>query len=41
VDQIDCGPGRDVVWLNAAEQDTHVNCEIVKTVTVSGDGGDS
>ena len=30
-----------VVWLNAKEQDTHVNCEVVKTVTVARDGGDT
>ncbi len=42
VDKIDCGEGdKDVVWLNAAEHDVHVNCEIVKTVTVTGDGGDN
>lgn len=36
VDRIDCGEGeKDVVWLNAKEQDVHVNCEIVKTVTTS------
>jgi hypothetical protein len=36
VDVIDCGGGdHDVVWLNANEQDTQVNCEIVKTVTVT------
>ena len=41
VDQIDCGPGNDTVWLNAKEQDVHVNCEVVKTVTVNkGNGGD-
>ena len=28
------------IWLNAAESDVHVNCEIVKTVTVTGTGGD-
>ena len=27
--------GRDVVWLNANESDSHVNCEIVKTVSVT------
>ena len=31
----DCGPGNDVVWLNAAEPDSAVNCEVVKTVTIS------
>jgi Ca2+-binding RTX toxin-like protein len=41
VDQIDCGAGHDVVWLNATEQDTHVNCEVVKTVSVVGNGGDN
>ena len=42
VDRIDCGAGNDVVWLNAKETtDVHVNCETVKTVTVSGDGSDS
>jgi hypothetical protein len=41
VDQIDCGPGNDIVWLSATEQDVHVNCEVVKTVTVAGDGGDN
>ena len=36
VDFVDCGGGdHDVVWLNAAEQDTQINCEIVKTVTVT------
>jgi Ca2+-binding RTX toxin-like protein len=36
VDTIDCGAGdKDVVWLNSKESDTHVNCEIVKTVTTS------
>ena len=40
VDQIDCGPGNDTVWLNAKEQAVHVNCEVVKTVTVKGNGGD-
>jgi hypothetical protein len=36
-DSADCGPGNDAIWVNAAETaDTHVNCEIVKTVTVSG-----
>jgi hypothetical protein len=24
-----------VVWLNASEQDTHVNCEVIKTVVTS------
>ena len=39
---IDCGPGNDVVWLNAKETSTYtVNCETVKTVTVLGDGDDS
>ena len=33
VDMLDCGPGQDVVWLNANEHDTHVNCEVVKTVS--------
>ena len=42
VDTIDCGPGNDVVWLNAKETtDVHVNCETVKSVTVLGDGDDS
>lgn len=41
VDQLDCGPGNDTVWLNANENDVHVNCETVKTVTVTGNGGDS
>lgn len=36
LDKIDCGPGSDTVWLNANESDTHVNCEVVKTVTVTG-----
>jgi Ca2+-binding RTX toxin-like protein len=35
VDRIDCGEGHDVVWLNSKEADTHVNCEVVKTVTTS------
>ena len=35
VDSLDCGAGQDTVWLNANESDSHVNCEIVKTVTVS------
>jgi len=35
VDSLDCGPGHDVVWLNANEQDTHVNCEVIKTVSTS------
>jgi Ca2+-binding RTX toxin-like protein len=35
VDTLDCGPGQDVVWLNANEQDTHVNCEVVRTVTTT------
>src|SRR6188508_459133 len=36
VDHIDCGPGNDVVWLNVKETtDVHVNCETVKTVTVT------
>ena len=35
VDTLDCGPGHDVVWLNANEQDTHVNCEVIKTVVTS------
>jgi Ca2+-binding RTX toxin-like protein len=39
-DTIDCGAGSDTVWLNAAESDTHENCETVKTVTVSGASGD-
>ena len=42
VDRIDCGAGNDVVWLNAKETtDVHVNCETVKTVTVTGDGDDT
>ena len=36
VDTIDCGPGNDTVWLNAAEKnDVYTNCETVKTVTIS------
>lgn len=36
LDQIDCGEGdRDIVWVNALEADTHVNCEIVRTVTTT------
>jgi hypothetical protein len=36
-DEADCGEGdRDVIWVNSKETlDTHVNCEIVKTVTTS------
>jgi Ca2+-binding RTX toxin-like protein len=30
VDTVDCGPGKDVVFLNANESDVHVNCEIVR-----------
>jgi hypothetical protein len=30
VDTIDCGPGNDVVFLNANESDVHVNCEVVR-----------
>ena len=42
VDTIDCGPGNDVLWLNAKETtDVYVNCETVKSVTVHGDGDDS
>ena len=43
VDTIDCGPGNDVLWINAKETsiDTWVNCETVKSVTVLGDGDDS
>ena len=41
VDQIDCGGGNDVVWLNAGDARHVVNCEIVKTVTVTGNGGDN
>jgi Ca2+-binding RTX toxin-like protein len=40
VDRIDCGDGNDVVWLNANEQDVHVNCETVMTKAVTGSGGD-
>ena len=40
VDKIDCGSGKDTVWLNSKENDVHVNCEVVKTVTVTTDGGD-
>jgi hypothetical protein len=32
---LDCGPGTDVVWLNADEHDVQVNCEVIKTVTTS------
>jgi Ca2+-binding RTX toxin-like protein len=39
VDALDCGPGaRDVAWLRAGENDTTVNCEILKTVSVGSDG---
>ncbi len=31
VDMLDCGAGQDVVWLNPNENDTHVNCEVVRT----------
>ena len=27
---LDCGAGQDVVWLNPNENDTHVNCEVVR-----------
>ena len=40
VDQIDCGPGNDTVWLNARENDVHVNCAVVKTVSVVGTSDD-
>ena len=32
---LDCGPGQDVVWLNANELDTYVNCEVVRTVSTT------
>jgi Ca2+-binding RTX toxin-like protein len=35
IDRIDCGEGHDVVWLNSRESDTHVNCEVVRTVTTT------
>ena len=39
-DKADCGAGDDVIWVNAAEtSDTYVNCETVKTVTVTGKPG--
>jgi len=35
VDTINCGPGRDVVWLNSRESDlVNPDCEIRKIVTV-------
>ena len=36
VDTLDCGPGdHDVAWVRSDEHDNVVNCEIVKTVTIS------
>jgi hypothetical protein len=36
VDHADCGPGTDVLWRNSKEpEDIAVNCEIIKTVTVT------
>ena len=36
VDTINCGEGRDVVWLNSQETDVvNADCEIRKTVTVT------
>ncbi len=35
VDTLDCGPGHDVVWLNANEQDVQVNCEVIRTVSTT------
>jgi hypothetical protein len=32
-DMLDCGPGQDVVWLNPNENDTYVNCEVVRTLS--------
>ena len=30
VDMLDCEGGQDVVWLNPNENDTYVNCEVVR-----------
>ncbi len=41
VDTINCGEGRDVVWLNANETDVvNADCEIRKTVTVTATDAD-
>ena len=41
VDTINCGEGRDVVWLNSAETDVvNADCEIRKTVTVTSPDAD-
>src|SRR5438874_2278966 len=39
VDTLDCGSGYDAVWLNASEQDTQVNCEVVHVVSTLTPGG--
>ena len=35
VDQVDCGPGDDVAYENAAEHDVFVNCEKVVELTLT------
>ena len=41
VDTINCGEGRDIVWLNSAETDVvNADCEIRKTVTVTSPDAD-
>lgn len=40
VDRVHCGPGRDTIWLQETERDEHVNCEVVKIVTVVVHGED-
>jgi Ca2+-binding RTX toxin-like protein len=35
LDHADCGAGQDTVWVNADESDAKVNCETVKTVTIT------
>jgi Ca2+-binding RTX toxin-like protein len=40
-DTINCGEGRDIVWLNSAETDVvNADCEIRKTVTVTSTDAD-
>ena len=41
VDNLDCGPGNDTVWLNANESDVAVNCEVTRTVTTTRAEDDS